>query len=210
MSSITDAEKLYFESAFRMDTGWVLDYNDASFGALFRRHQIDIHGPKYQSYGTSKAKKLRAFWEKEDDTAVATVLIEMLDTYVASCAIKGTSPNDATLGGCRDAVARLNGSTRVSDTSDISDIKEFLRWEFSLPAVEKLPVEPQVATIIEARLQEAQLAFAAGAYLSVIFQCGSVLEGVLLGAALMEPSKFNQSASSPKPESTDGIGRCGI
>ena len=76
--------------------------------------------------------------------------------------------------------------------------KGFLEKEFALPNVEKLPVDPQVAPIIEARLEEAQAAFAAEAYLSVIVLCGSVLEGVLLGAALIEPAKFNQSSSSAR------------
>ena len=39
-----------------------------------------------------------------------------------------------------------------------------------------------------------------GAFLSVIFQCGSVLEAVLLGAAQKEPEKFNRSKSSPKQD----------
>ena len=32
----------------------------------------DIHGTKYQTYGTSKAKKMLAFWENEPD-ALASV-----------------------------------------------------------------------------------------------------------------------------------------
>jgi len=38
----------------------------------------------------------------------------------------------------------------------------------------------------------------AGAYLSVIFLCGSVLEAVLLGAAQNEPARFNRAMASPK------------
>ena len=36
-------------------------FTDATFGDFFNRHSIDIHGHKYQTYGTSKAKKMRAF-----------------------------------------------------------------------------------------------------------------------------------------------------
>ena len=35
------------------------------------------------------------------------------------------------------------------------------------------------------------------AYLSAIVLCGSVLEGVLLGAAKKDPEKFNRSPASP-------------
>ena len=67
----------------------MLDYTDATFGAFFRTHHIDIHGPKYQTYGTSKAKKMRAFWDLEADKVVAGVLGEMLDAYEANCDIRG-------------------------------------------------------------------------------------------------------------------------
>ena len=56
MSSMTDVEKRYFESVLGMASGYVLDYTDAKFAELFRNHQIEIHGPKYQTYGTSKAR----------------------------------------------------------------------------------------------------------------------------------------------------------
>ena len=52
--------------------------------------------------------------------------------------------------------------------------------------------------IIENRLSEARAAMGAGAYLSTIFLCGSVLEAVLLGAAQKEPARFNRASASPK------------
>ena len=195
MSSIADVEKRFFEALFRMRTGYVLDYTDATFDEFFRRHQINIHGQSYQTYGTSKARKMRAFWEQEPDNVVAPVLGEMLDSYEADCAISGNPPNAAALARCREAVSRLKGAATNSGSNSAEG---FLSAEFTLPDVSKLPVEPQVATIIEDRLREAQAAFSVGAYLSVIFQCGSVLEAVLLGAALRDPARFNQSNSSPK------------
>ena len=195
MSSITDVEKRFFESLFGMRTGYVLDYTDATFDEFFRNHQINIHGHLYHTYGTSKAKKMRAFWEQEPDHIVGPVLGEMLDSYEADCAISGNTPNAEALARCRESVSRLKGTTTNSGSNGAED---FLGTEFALPDVSKLPVEPQVATIIEDRLREAQAAFSVSAYLSVIFQCGSVLEAVLLGAALRDPARFNRSTSSPK------------
>ena len=194
MSSITDVEKRFFESLLRMRSGYVLDYTDTTFDEFFRKHRINIHGQSYQTYGTSKAKKMRAFWEQESDQIVASVLGEMLDSYEADCAISGTSQNDAALARCRAAVARLNGDVpkNIADEGN-----RFLSRDVTLPNVENLPVEPQVVSIIDARLKEAQIALDAGAYLSVIFLCGSVLEGVLYGAAQKMPAKFNQSAAKP-------------
>ena len=65
MSSLTDIEKRYLERILSMGGGYILDYTDATYGEFFGRYKIDIHNTKYQTYGTSKAKKMRAFWERE-------------------------------------------------------------------------------------------------------------------------------------------------
>jgi hypothetical protein len=64
--------------------------------------------------------------------------------------------------------------------------------------VRKLPVEEKVADIVTARLEEARKALSAGAWLSVILLCGSVLEVVLLGTAQRHPERFNRASCSPK------------
>lgn len=107
MSTITEAEKRYLEKILDMGDGYVLDYTDATFGALFGKHQILIHDQKYCKYGTSKAKKMRAFWELEPDDRVASVLDEMLESYEADCAIKGTGANANVLVKCRAAAGLM-------------------------------------------------------------------------------------------------------
>ncbi|MBU3655448.1 MAG: hypothetical protein FGM23_03690, partial [Alphaproteobacteria bacterium] len=81
MSSLTDVEKRYLENALKMEGGSVLDYTDAKFDEFFRRYNVTIHDSKYKTYGTSKAKKMRAFWEKEPNALVGKVISEMLDSY---------------------------------------------------------------------------------------------------------------------------------
>lgn len=196
MSSLTDIEKRYLEKILAMQSGYVLDYSDATFGEFFTRYKINIHGPKYQTYGTSKAKKLRSFWEQESDAVVAPVLSEMLASYEANCNINGHTVDAVLLEKSRTIVARLSGKSASSSASET--VESFLDREFTIPNLHKLPVEHQVAAIIEARLNEARKALNAGAHLSVIFLCGSVLEGVLLGAAQKNPEQFNRSAVSPK------------
>ena len=196
MSSLTDIEKRYLEKLLRMGGGYVLDYTDATYGEFFNRHRIDIHGQKYQTYGTSKAKKMRAFWESEPDAVVGTVLSEMLDSYEADCDLNNRQTESALLEKSRAIVSRLCGkpqSAKVAPTAD-----DFLTREFTIPNVQKLPIEVQALPIIDSRLAEARKALAAGAHLSVIFLCGSVLEAVLLGAAQKEPASFNRASASPK------------
>lgn len=198
MSSLTDAEKRYLEDLLGMRGGYVLDYSDATFGALFSRHKIDIHGPKYQTYGTSKARKMRAFWEQEPDILVGKILSEMLDSYKADCDLNNQKLNAPLLKRSRDVVTRLAGAPVSESPARTAD--DFLDRSFDIPDVQKLPIEEHVIPIVESRLVEAQTVLRAGAYLSVIFLCGSVLEAVLLGAAQKEPARFNQASASPKDE----------
>lgn len=57
--------------------GYVLNFSDQSFESFFNGFQIQIHSDKYQKYGTSKFKKLKAFCEIEDNKLVAIVLNEL-------------------------------------------------------------------------------------------------------------------------------------
>lgn len=195
MSSLTAGERRYFEKLFGMASGYVLDFTDRTFGQLFNSHAIDIHGDVYKVEGTSKAWKLRSFWEQEPDTLVGEVLAELLDTYEANCKIGGTSIDVDSLQECRDIVARLMGKT---NEPEFSDDDKFLVQEFEIPSLDKLPVDFIYAEIIQGRITEAQTCMRAGAHLSAIFLCGSVLEAVLLGAAQREPEKFNRSKASPR------------
>lgn len=196
MSSLTDAEKRYFEKLLDMHGGHVSSFSDATFGEFFSRHGVDIHGTKYQTYGTSKAKKMRAFWEREPDALVGAVLSELLDSYEADCDLNNRATDTAVLEKSRGIVARLSGKTVPAKPPQTVD--DFLHHEFTVPNIQKLPIEALAVPIVEGRLAEARTALGAGAYLSVIFLCGSVLEAVLLGAAQKEPARFNQAVSSPK------------
>lgn len=196
MSSLTDIERRYLEKLLGMQSGYVLDYSDATYAEFFSRHRIDIHGARYQTHGTSKAKKLRAFWEQEPDALVGKVLSEMLDSYKADCDLNGHELDAALLEQSRGIVARLLGKPVAGSGAQTE--KEFLDREYTIPNVQKLPVDMHVIPIIESRLGEARTALSAGAYLSVIFLCGSVLEAVLLGAAQKDPAKFNRAVSSPR------------
>lgn len=198
MSSLSDIDKRYIEKLLEMGSGYVLDYSDASYGEFFKRHSINIHGAKYQTYGTSKAKKMRAFWEQETDPVVGKVLSEMLDSYEADGELSDRVIDKPVLVKSRGIVDRLLG--KESEASEVSSEDSFLDHEFSVPSVGKLPIDALVVPIVEARLSEARAALKAGANLSVIFLCGSVLEAVLLGAAQKEPARFNKAIASPKDD----------
>lgn len=75
MSSLSPQERRKLEQLFGMSSGYVLEFSDRTFGEFFGDIAgIDIHSQKYQSHGSSKAKKLRAFWQIEPDPLVGGVL----------------------------------------------------------------------------------------------------------------------------------------
>lgn len=196
MSSLTNIEKRYFEKLFGMNSGYVLDFSDATFDEFFRRYDVNIHGSEYQTFGTSKAKKLRAFWESEADELVGHVLSELLASYETDCELTGQDVDKVPLERARRIVDRLTSGAMACNSAGKEG--KFLDREFAFPSIQKLPINAQVVPIIEARLNEARIALGAGAHLSVIFLCGSVLEAILLGAAQQNPAIFNQAKATPK------------
>ena len=93
-------------------------------------------------------------------------------------------------------VERLEGNQESRIASNI--LEQILNKKVDVPNIEDLPIENQLVPIIENRLEEIQATLDVGANLSVIFLCGSVLEGVLLGAAKKDPERFNKASCTPK------------
>ena len=197
MSGLTAVEKRYLEKILDMSSGYVLDFTDATFAEFFNRYNVNIHGNQFQTYGTSKAKKMRAFWERGSDVLVGRVLSEMLDNYEADCDLNNHERDTSLLTKSREIVTRLSGK---APTAKPAAVEGFMSKDFEIPDISKMPVEPHVAKIIEGRLNEARKTMSVGAHLSVIFLCGSVLEGVLLGAAQKEPERFNRSKAAPRKD----------
>ena len=195
MNNLTAADRQCLEKVFGMGSGYVLDFSDEAFGQFFESFNVDIHGVRYQTHGSSKAKKMRAFWDQESDALVGRVVSEMLKYYEVLCHSVDREPNSVLLEKSREIIARISGM--FPDEDFLAD-EEFLNKAFEIPNLQKLPVDSDVAEIIQDRLKEAQACLSVGAYLSVIILCGSVLEAVLLGAAQKDPAKFNRSAKAPK------------
>ena len=156
MSSLTAADKLYLERVLDIAGGYVLNFTDATFGQFFNSYDIDIDGLGYRTYGRSKAKKMRAFWEKEPDILVGYVLSEMLDAYEVLCDSGVGERDSKALRKSRDVVSKLRGPTPQPET--ILD-ERFLSKEIPLPNVQKLPLEFAVSTIVQDRLKEAQTCY---------------------------------------------------
>ena len=196
MSSLSEVDKRCLEKILNMGSGYVLDFTNATFGDFFRRRGVDIHSDIYQNYGTSKAKKMRSFWDREHDSLVAEILSEMIDIYETNCDLEDFSTRDTQLlTRARSIVSRLSGESENIRLTEVSE--NSLQREFS-GSIGKLPIERKIVPIIESRLAEVDRTLGAGAYLSSVVMCGSILEAVLLGNAQREPARFNKSKKAPK------------
>ena len=91
-----------------------------------------------------------------------------------------------------------------ADKIDFKDADEpvkeddFLNIEFKEVSLDKLGLDQAVTEILTLRFEEIKKCLISKAPLSVIFMCGSSLEGILLGTAIKNPKGFNECKSSPK------------
>jgi len=83
-------------------------------------------------------------------------------------------------------------------TSEKDEEEDFLSKEFEEISLEKIRLDGIVTDVLNSRLEEIKKCLSVGAPLSVIFLCGSTLEGILLGIAIKFPKQFNQAKYSPK------------
>lgn len=195
MSSLNEFERRAFEKAFQMEGGHVFDFSVAKFSSFFKTYGIVIEDPKYCQVGRSKAKRFRSFWDIEDDEVVGRVLHDMLLTAKEEADLGNWELPEALYKRCQKAVRRLLGNEA---NPEVPAEEEFLQREIAEVAVAGLPIDPKIVPIVERRLIEARTALGAGAHLSVVFLCGSLLEAALIGAYWKDPKKFNQSPSAPK------------
>ncbi|WP_373032872.1 hypothetical protein [Sulfurovum sp.] len=195
MSSLKTIEKKYFEDLLGVASGYVLEFTNATYAEFFRETaNIDIYSTKYAFNGDSKGKRLRAFWEKESDLLVGKVLTALLEVWGYEQKKKKAPVNTPEFDECVKIVHRLLGKT-VYDESTESD---FLSHDFSKLNLSLLNIDMQFETIIQQRIDEIKKSLRSGASLSVIFLCGSTLEGLLLDVATKNPQQFNMASSAPK------------
>jgi hypothetical protein len=79
MSSLTYTEKQLFEKIFKMGDGHLLDFSHARLQEFMNDFKVDLGSEKYDKYGSSKAKRFRAFWEIEPDMVLTPVLEALLE-----------------------------------------------------------------------------------------------------------------------------------
>ncbi|WP_115712635.1 abortive infection family protein [Legionella sainthelensi] len=119
MSDLSYIEKRKLERLLRMGSGYVLNFNDRTYRDFFADQNINIDDEKYYSRGTSKANRLRAFWEIEDNYTVGKV-IEVMILYGIDedCLCEDSDSRDLTQD-CFSILQRLKNNTPVTELGSL-------------------------------------------------------------------------------------------
>ena len=198
MSVLSAIEKQKFEELFGMSSGYVLKFTDRTFADFFQCDVgIDIYDARYACNGTSKAKRLRLFWDIEKSEVVGKALERLLEMARYHSAGDNNERADRLYDDCTKIVSRLLGRAVNKETES-----DFLKRDLGAISIEGLDLDYGVERILDARVKEAVKCVETGAPLSAIFMCGSILEGVLLAVALKNPADFNRATASPKHKDT--------
>ena len=145
MSDLTFVEKLKFERLLGMETGYVLNFKDRTFGD-FVTDTIgrDIFAAEYNCASGSKANRLRGFWQAESNYLVGKLMGALLDHQ------KGVETSDIFFAGkkpeelqhtaalreeCRRIVTRLLHDQPFAEANALSAISEEKDFEVIARAV---------------------------------------------------------------------------
>jgi len=82
MSNLTPIEKRKLEKLFGMGSGYVITFSNRTFQEfIMDNYRIDIYDSKYEYGSGSKANRLRAFWNIEQNHLVGKLISDMLEYW---------------------------------------------------------------------------------------------------------------------------------
>lgn len=191
MANLNSVDRRVLETLFNMGDGVVLDFSNRTFRDFFNDYNIDIYDDRYTLSSGSKANRLRAFWQLDNNIIVGKVLNALLD-YID--VIKPIEAGGAVESRHHAIVKKLLGNSAASQVAET----DFLHHDFGQLDLASLELQPELEKVIKQRVTEIQSCMKANAWLSVVFLSGSTMEGLLLNAAVKNPAKFNSASAAPK------------
>lgn len=118
MSDLSSIERRKLERLFGMESGYVLNFSDRTFGEFFDEHtRRDIDQEQYHKRGSSKANRLRTFWAIEPNHLVGKVIGALIE-YGAEC--KRLPDDPVLIDDCRRIIARVTQGSAVAEMDALS------------------------------------------------------------------------------------------
>lgn len=126
MAELTSTDKLKLEKLFEMASGYVLDFSNRSFEQFVLENTgKNIYSKGYDVNGTSKANRLRTFWEINNNVIVGKLIKELLNRFKLNKQLKGqyiTLIDQSLYDDCLLIAERLisNEQTTIKSTQNLS------------------------------------------------------------------------------------------
>lgn len=208
MANLSHTEKLKLENILEMGGGYVLNFSNNSFQRfIYDSIKVDVYNSKYEIYGNSKANRLRAIWDLENELKVGKLIEDLLDYYITDKKLNNQEVSKnikEVIDECLINANKLQGKHSKQEAKS-ENIDQFLQKELDEIPISYLKIDQGVTQILEQRILEIKKCLKTEASLSIIFLCGSILEGILLGIATQFVKEFNQSSISPKDRDTGKV-----
>jgi hypothetical protein len=122
VSNLTVSDRRKLEKLLGMGSGYVLNFSDRTFGNFFAEYEVEIDAERYKVIGTSKANRMRAFWDADGNHIVGRV-INGLVTYGADEQCFSQS-NSALIDHCQNIAQRLLSDQTVAEMDSLTAIAD--------------------------------------------------------------------------------------
>lgn len=133
MSDLTGSERRKLEKLLGMGGGYVLNFSDRTYGEFFDEYRVEIDAERYKMRGTSKANRMRTFWDTDGNHVVGRVI----DGLIVYGSDERCLPDDIVqIDDCRkiaqrllsdQPVAELDALTAIADERDFEVVAEHVR-----------------------------------------------------------------------------------
>jgi hypothetical protein len=196
VATVDNALKLKLEHLLGMSGGYVLNYTNASF-ADFVRDSIGVN--PYELHDGSKAQVLRHLWFSLPDSQFAKLTVDMLEYRRLSEGLGHLEHGNRTEADRRLAVDIIDQLRPLMEPDERLTGEEaaFLARDVEFDLSEVV-IEVDFQSVIADRLNEVETCYGSGAYLAVVFLCGSTLEGLLYEVAKNHPVDYNRAQAAPR------------
>lgn len=108
-----------------MESGYVMDFSNRTFSEfILETTKLDIYADKYDYASGSKANRLRAFWDKENNYTVGKLTSELLEFWKAERLMnlrEITNPEQNLFDECKKIATRLLQDTIVEEIDAIKE-----------------------------------------------------------------------------------------
>lgn len=117
MSNLNRSERRKLEKLFDMESGYVLNFSDRTFRDFFDEYRVEIDAEQYKAKGTSKANRMRTFWDIADNHIAGRVIEGLIDYATDEQCFADVNPLPPLIDSCMKIAKQLLNSQPVAEQS---------------------------------------------------------------------------------------------